>query len=280
MGRLQSLGASGGRFKAAPAVAALIVVAGTAGCSARIVEAVYWQYGFRNDTDAILILDMPGMSRIMPGHSSQMADHFLEDEVISLAVFSVECVALGSATLSQDQPILYIDEAGRVSAEALEATSRTSPSATLMPESRDLALLGGHTCSSDRWQVDVRNDLDTDVLVRRNFARLGLYEPSIVIAGSRGQLATGYIDLYIGDDLLAEGHLSAEVRRSDDCSLLGTVTLSHEANVIYIDAEGKLSAQPQSVFWEEPPAAVFRKIRDAPSACAGAWQVERASASL
>jgi hypothetical protein len=41
-----------------------------------------------------------------------------------------------------------------------------------------------------------------------------------------------------------------------------------------VDDEGNLSAQRQSVFWEEPPAAVFREIRGAPSACPGAWQVE------
>jgi hypothetical protein len=120
--------------------------------------------------------------------------------------------------------------------------------------------------------------MDTNVLVRLNLKRIGLYRLSIVLAGSRGELDSGFVVRGAGD-LLAEG-LSAEVLRSDDCSLLGTVVLSHEASVIYVDAQGKLSVEPRSVFWEEPPAAIFREIRDAPSACPGAWQVEPPESSF
>ena len=254
----------------------VVLAAAAAGCSSTDRD-VYWQYGFRNNSARTLLLREEGPvwgSRIMLPHTSQQLDHVLEGTTLSVAVFDVECVGLGPVTLTQERPYLYVGEDSRIEAERPDVYQRQSPSNASLPNPRDLALVDVRVCSGESWRVDVRNDMGVDVLVRYYDEYSHHSEPASVPGRSRGELAAGSL-LNHANDSPVDG-LTAEVL-GPDCGSLGTVALSSSRSVIYINVEGGVSAEPQSAFWEEPPAASYRQIRAEPSACDGAWTMASAS---
>ena len=262
---------------------ALLRLVGVAALAAASVTACFgtsepgtWRYGFRNDSGSILILrENDRESRIMPARTAQQLYLIVEGENLPIAVFSVDCTGMGSVTLTQDQPYLHVDEAGHISGKQAESFDSASPSVTWVRDPADLVLTDNPACASDGWHVDVRNDWNVDLLVRLS-SKYRMGDPERVLSGSRGGLDGGVVDRGVGDDL-ADG-MTAQVLRAD-CSLVGTVALSHARNVIYVDAGGNLSAEPQAVFWQEPPPASFRATVYASSQCPGAWATGSPSGS-
>ena len=251
---MRELGSVGRALVAACAIA--VGAFSEAACSS-FTEPAYWHFGFRNDSDRILIMqeqgwsgDTPVLGGIMPAHAHAGADYAYvqEGRTLPMAVFDTDCGPVGSVTLTEKSPYAYIDSAGHVSAAESQITNRASP-ATAALQGHDLKLAVGVACGFKGLQVDIRNDSDMDVLVR--LIQGASFELRRVPANSRGSL----------DGTSEAGRSEATVELlHGDCSSVGTVALSQARSVVYIDPAGDLSAQPQSVFWEEPPPAHFRYV--------------------
>ena len=245
-----------GSFRYAKAVVvAVIVVAALAGCG--IEEPEFWNVGFLNDSDADYILtDGGGGPYVMPAHStSRLQTTRYPDQTAQAVVFDTSCRTVGSVTTKLHLSLVYIDPAGNISATSGDIVETASPSPAFIGYT-DAFLDPGGGCRPGWWHIDARNDSDSAYYL----AVVGGSRPVYVPAHTRGNLA--------GSDA---GNVPDRVTLYDaHCVQLATARVPGDGAVIYIDASGQMTAQPQAALWAPSPPAAFRGYwnhTDTPTFC-------------
>ena len=250
-----TLGRSGRRFRHAwatiGAVCAVLIAAGA--CSYDVDQPRVWGASLANDSDATYLVTVNQGSSAMavPPHSRVDLGGAGVGGTKDLTIYSTDCREAGVVVLSGEEPQAYIDPAGAVRAlasdEAGPFNDRIGYAGTVF----------GFTCAEAGWQVVVRNDLRTEVRLRRtetpqdSWLRIG--------PEGRAPLASSDGDPF-PDDLQVDVY-------SAGCQLLGTVRPTPDENVVYVSGSG-VSLLGLDDFWAGLTPANLTG-RNTSSACAG-----------